>query len=63
MRNGGKVLRTTHLVLAIVWALMIIPTILWWHDSILWVAGMSVYACFIGHWSSWQASRAETKGD
>lgn len=42
-----------------VWALLLIPTLLWWKESILWVAGMSLYANFIGHWSAMQASRAE----
>lgn len=41
------------------WAILAVPTILWWHSSILWVAGMSLYANLIGHWSAYQAARAE----
>lgn len=26
------------------WVLMIVPTLLWWKDSVLWVACMSLYA-------------------
>jgi hypothetical protein len=48
-----------HLVMTIVWALLIPPTLLWWRDSILWVALMSLYANLIGHWSAYQAARAE----
>lgn len=48
-----------HLYAAFVWALLLIPTLLWWKDSILWVAAMSLYANFIGHWSAYQAKRAE----
>lgn len=33
-----------HQVLMWFWIAMIIPTILWWKDSILWVAIMSLYA-------------------
>ena len=42
-----------------VWALLVIPTLLFWKSSILWVAAMSLYANFIGHWSAYQAARAE----
>lgn len=50
---------TLHLVLTVVWALLLIPTLLWWKESILWVAIMSLYANFIGHWSTYQAARAK----
>jgi hypothetical protein len=48
-----------HLVMTIGWAVMLVPTLLWWKDSILWVATMSLYANVVGHWSAHQASRAE----
>jgi len=44
--------RRFHLLMMVVWALLLVPTLLWWHNSILWVAGMS-------HFSAWQAVRAE----
>jgi hypothetical protein len=43
----------------VVWALLAIPTLLIWKDSILWVATMSLYANFVGHWSAYQAARSE----
>jgi hypothetical protein len=48
-----------HLVLTIAWATLLIPTLLWWRTSILWVAFMSLYANVVGHWSAYQAARAE----
>lgn len=33
-----------HLYEAILWVFLAIPTLLWWKESILWVALMSLYA-------------------
>lgn len=33
-----------HTYLLVFWVIMIIPTVLWWKESILWVAIMSLYA-------------------
>lgn len=52
-------LRRIHLTLAAVWALLAVPTVLWWKDSILWVALMSVYAIVIAHLAAYDAARAE----
>lgn len=51
-----------HLGMALAWAVLIVPTLLFWKSSILWVASMSLYANFIGHWSAYQAARAEEAG-
>jgi len=48
-----------HLVMTVVWALLLVPTLMWWRESILWVAFMSLYANVVGHWSAYQAARAE----
>ena len=53
-------LRRLHLAAMVAWALLAIPTVIWWHDSILWVAGISVYANFAAHFSAWQGTRAES---
>jgi hypothetical protein len=45
--------------LAIFWALMTVPTILWWKDSILWVGLISVYALVVSHLAAYSGSRAE----
>jgi hypothetical protein len=47
----------------IAWACLVVPTVVWWKDSILWVAFMSLYANFVGHFSAWGAVRAEDKAD
>lgn len=63
MKLTAPQLRHFHLGMMVVWALLAIPTILLWPSSILWVAFMSLYANFVGHFSAWQGSRAEENGD
>ena len=53
------VLRNLHLILVIAWILLIIPTLLWWRDSVLWVAVMSLWANIAAHFSAWQSARVE----
>lgn len=48
-----------HKYLALLWGTLAIPTVLWWHDSILWISLVSLYANGVGHWAAFQASRAE----
>lgn len=45
-----------HTIAAGIWAALLAPTLLWWNQSILWVAGMSLYANFVGHLSSYEAA-------
>ncbi|MFF8544836.1 hypothetical protein ACF060_31620 [Streptomyces werraensis] len=52
-----------HYSLAGVWVLLLIPTLIWWKNSVLWVAGMSLYANFVGHLSAAKASRAEQEAE
>jgi hypothetical protein len=50
----------THLILAIAWLLTIPASFVFgWWESIAFVVFASIYANFIGHWSAWQAARAE----
>lgn len=48
-----------HLVMIIVWIILVIPTVLFWRTSILWIAFMSIYAAVVGHMGAYQAARAE----
>lgn len=49
-----------HLTMLVLWAGPgMIVTVLWLKESILWVGVMSVYACAIGHFASYDAARAE----
>lgn len=52
-----------HYALSGVWALLLIPTLLLWSSSVLWVAAMSLYANFVGHLSAAKASRAEQEAE
>jgi hypothetical protein len=49
--------------MAAVWALLLIPTLLFWKNSVLWVAAMSLYANFAAHLSAAKASRAEQEAE
>lgn len=51
--------RRFHQVMMCVWVALLIPTIVVWSESILWLAFMSLYANFVGHWSAYQGARAE----
>lgn len=57
LTKGRKETAPFHLTMAFLWALALIPTLLWWRDSVLWVATMSLYANFVGHLSAFEASR------
>lgn len=59
----AHVLVKFHFFMMIFWALLVIPTLIWWRESILWVAFMSLYANFVGHFSGWDAARAEEKNE
>jgi hypothetical protein len=60
---GSSRSAVAHYALAGVWALLLIPTLLFWKNSVLWVAAMSLYANFVGHLSAAKASRAEQEAE
>jgi hypothetical protein len=51
--------RRLHAGLVLFWLALIPPTVIWWRDSVAWVALLSIYANVAGHFGSWQAARAE----
>lgn len=57
--TSAHALRRFHGYATLVWMMLVVPTLLWWSESILWVALMSIWANVAGHWSAWQAARAE----
>lgn len=59
--NNPKIAEYGHIALFIVWFLLIIPTILFWNSSILWVAFMSVYAILAQHATGYSAARGARK--
>ncbi|WP_030245673.1 hypothetical protein [Streptomyces sp. NRRL S-350] len=57
-------LRAFHGWCTLVWFVLIPVTVCTGlKTSILWIALMSVWANFVGHFSSWQAARVEVKQD
>ena len=56
-----KALRRFHGIATATWLGLTIPTLLWWRESVLWVALMSIWANVAAHFAAWQAARAETK--
>lgn len=50
-----------NLALAVFWIIAVIPTALWWKESILWVAIMSLWANVASHFAAWLAAKAERK--
>lgn len=59
VKISAKRMAKFHLVLALVWAILTIPTLLWWKNSILWVSLMSIYAIVISHLAAYSAAHAE----
>ena len=52
-------LARVHGWLTIIWAILIVPSVLWWRESVPWLVLMSAWANFASHWAAWQAARAE----
>lgn len=50
-----------HLVAAVTWFILTLPTLVWWKESILWVSLMSIYAIVIAHLAAYQAAHGEKK--
>jgi len=59
-----RFLRGFHAALTAIWAILIPVSVLTdLKTSVPWVVAMSVWANFVGHFSSWQATRVEVKQD
>lgn len=56
-------LRRINLWMSIFWALMVIPAVTLWKNSITFLAIVSVYALFQGHLNAYMAGRAEQRAD
>lgn len=57
--EGNERWQVFHAVMTVAWFLACVPTVVWWHASVLWVALISCYANAVGHASAWQATGAE----
>lgn len=52
-------IKRCHLVAAVMWVGLAIPSLMWWKDSVLWVILISIYANIVGHLSGYSAARAD----
>jgi hypothetical protein len=52
-----------HRFVTVVWAILLYPTLMWWDQSILWLAIMSWYANFSTEWSLAKAAKLKEKAD
>lgn len=60
----GSIWTTIHFLLTGLWLVMVPLMIVFkWWESIPFLAVISVYANIVGHWSAWQAARAEEQGE
>lgn len=50
-----------HAVMTILWMLLLIPSLIWWKESVLWVIVMSLWANVASHWAGFQASQGEKR--
>lgn len=57
--DDPKVWRHVHATLTFLWLLAVIPSLIWWKDSVPWIVFMSVWANVASSIGSWQAARAE----
>lgn len=62
-RLSTRHLKRFHGWATIIWLLLIPITVVFWSNSVAWIALMSVWANFAGHWAAWQAARVEKKQD
>ncbi|HBT5850478.1 TPA: hypothetical protein MCA66_002116 [Klebsiella pneumoniae] len=52
-------IKRCHLVAAVMWVGLAIPSLIWWKDSVLWVILISIDANIVGHLSGYSAARAD----
>lgn len=48
-----------HFILMVFWGLSIIPTLIWWRESVLWVAFMSLWANIVSHATGYSAAKGQ----
>lgn len=61
---NAKFLKAFHGWMTVLWGILIPVSVLTdLRHSIMWIVLMSVWANFVGHFSSWQATRVEVKQD
>ena len=62
--KSATILKAFHGWMTVLWGIAIPVSIFTGlKESIVWIVMMSVWANFVGHFSSWQATRVEVKQD
>ncbi|HCI9590410.1 TPA: hypothetical protein NQF56_001253 [Klebsiella variicola] len=59
MKLTPALIKRCHLVAAVMWVILAIPSLIWWKNSVLWVILISIYANIVGHLSGYSAARAD----
>lgn len=52
-------LKKANLWLTVVWLILVIPSLIWWKNSLLWVIMISLWANIASHFAAYIAARAE----
>jgi hypothetical protein len=50
-----------HAAMTVVWIVLIVPALILWKESILFVILISLWANVAAHWASYQAAHAEKR--
>lgn len=59
MRPRAKV--RVQAAFTVLWIALVLPTITVWHNSILWVGFISIWANVISHWTAYEAAEVEMR--
>lgn len=59
MKLTPALIKRCHLVAAVMWVILAIPSLIWWKNSVLWVILISIYANIVGHLSGYSAARSD----
>ena len=63
MKLTPALIKRCHLVAAVMWVILAIPSLIWWKNSVLWVILISIYANIVGHLSGYSAARADQSAE
>ena len=61
--TSASIMAKLNAALTILWLLLIIPSVLWWSESVPWLVIMSAWANLAGHWASYQSAHSEVEND
>lgn len=50
-----------HAALTILWAVLLVPSVVWWRNSVPWLVFMSAWALVASHWAGVEADRADDR--